>query len=146
SLLFGTLLKRIVVISKAEMRKMRLVRHAEGGALLCRFLGFLRALVCVDACLGVGYSSVAAERFGFLPCVWLGLGLLVWWWFENSRACLYYFFIVNDCQSIACLLVFWWVPERWLNGDGVLCERSFFLIKDFSRLFCFESLFFGLSS
>ncbi|KAA8823224.1 hypothetical protein EMO91_13180, partial [Bifidobacterium myosotis] len=69
------------------------------------------------------------------------------WWFENSRACLYYFFIVNDCQSDACLLVcFRWVPERWLNGVGVLCERSFFLIKDFSRLFCFESLFFGLSS
>ena len=31
------------------------------------------------------------------------------------------------------------MPERWLNGDGVLCERFFFLIKDFSRLFCFES-------
>ena len=84
---------------------LRGLRHAGGSLSLQRFGLFFVRLICACSCVRVGYSSVAAERFGFLPCVWLGLGLLVRWWFENSRACLYYFFIVNDCQSIACLLV-----------------------------------------
>ena len=119
------------------------LRHAEGTVCLQRFPGFFCALICVIRCLRVSLSLAAAQRVVLLL---KSCEVGVWWWFENSRACLYYFFIVNDCQSDACLLVCSGGCPRGLNGVGVLCERFFFLIKDFSRLFCFESLFFGLSS
>ncbi|KAA8826534.1 hypothetical protein EMO91_10775 [Bifidobacterium myosotis] len=61
-----------------------------------------RALICVIRYLRVSLSLAAAQQVVLLL---KSCEVRVWWWFENSRACLYYFFIVNDCQSIACLLV-----------------------------------------
>ncbi|WP_213344867.1 hypothetical protein, partial [Bifidobacterium longum] len=73
------------------------MRHAEGTALLCRFLGFLCALICVNPDMRVSYSPVAAQRGGFLPLVgfpsgWCGGGLRT-----QERVCTTSFLTINDC-------------------------------------------------
>ena len=60
--------------------------------------------VCAGGWFRVSYSFAAAQRVVLLL---EGYEVGEWWWFENSRVCLYYFFIVNDCQFIPSLALWW---------------------------------------